>query len=441
MSQPEESSHATQPSRRDFLKTSSAAISTAAVSSLAISRAAHAAGSDTIKVGLVGCGGRGGGAVLQAMNADPGVRIVALADLFDHRLSKGRELLEAEKPKQTTVSDDHCFVGFDAYQKVIDSDVDVVFITNTSRFHARHLKACVDAGKHTFVEKPAALDPPDVKIVLAAADEADKKGLNIVSGLMYRYDPGIQETMKRVHDGAIGDVESIQLTTLRPNFRLRKRLPGQSEIEYQFYNWTHFSWLSGDYGVASLVHHTDLAAWAMKEEHPENAFGMGGRAALYGEEHGDCFDHHAVVYEYADGRKTYAYLRVQPGCYVEVSDIIQGTKGRAHLLKYRIEGENAWQYDGPKRNPYQVEQDELFTSIRSGRVINNGHYMGRSTMAGILGQIACYTGKQITWDQAMAAENVFGPTESECRFSMEPPVKPDADGTYPIRVPGITRLL
>lgn len=421
------------------MKASSAVLSGAATSSLPIFWSAHARGNDTIRVGLIGCGDRGAGAVVQAMQADPSVRLVAMADLFEDALLAKRKILTEMKPHQMAVNDDHCFVGFDAYKQLIDTEVDVVLITNASRFHARHLRACVDAGKHTFVEKPTGIDPPDVKVVLDAAEQAEKKGLSIVSGLMCRYNLGIRETVRRIHDGSIGDIVAVQVTTLRENFRLKKRRPGQSETEYQLYSWTHFSWLSGGFLTASLVHHTDKAAWVMEEEQPKTAFGMGGRACPFGEEHGDCFDHHSIVYEYKNGVKMYAYLSVQPGCYSEVSDIILGTKGRARLMKNRIEGETNWRYEGPKANPYQIEQDELFTSIRNGKPINNGRYMALSTMTGILGQIASFTGQKVSWDQVTEAGNVFGP--AECSFSMEPPVKPDTNGLYPVAIPGVTKLL
>lgn len=424
--------------RRGFLKTSSTIVAGAAAHSLPISWSVHARGDDVIKVGLIGCGDRGTGAAVQAMQADPGVRLVAMADLFEDVLKTKRKVLRETNPSQMMVDDDHCFVGFDGYQKLIDSGVDVVLIANASRFQATHFETCVNAGISTFVEKPAAMDPPDVKRILAAAKKADKKGLRVVSGQMWRYDPAVQETVKRIHDGAIGEVVAIQVTTHRSNFRLRPRKPDQSEIEYQLYNWTHFSWLSGDFLTASLVHHTDLAAWVMKEEQPVTAFGMGGRAAPFGEEHGDCFDHNAVIYEYANGVKLFAFLIVQPNCYTEVSDIVMGTKGRAHLQKGRIEGQNPWRYRGKKGNPYQIEQDELFASVRSGKPINNGRYMALSAMTGIMGQIATYTGKKIDWDQALNSGHVFGP--AECDFSTEPPVKPRADGTYPVRVPGVSRL-
>jgi predicted dehydrogenase len=423
-----------EQTRREFIKRSSA-LPLARLATLSVQHKVHAAGSDVIKVGMIGCGGRGSGAAAQAMNADRGVRITAMADLFADRLGRSRKNLRAENASQMAVDDDHCFTGFDGYKRVIDSGVDVVLIANASRFQARHFEACVDADLHTFVEKPAAMDPPDVKRLSTSAEKAQQKGLSVVSGQMWRYDPAIAETVKRVHDGAIGDIVAIQITTHRDNFRLRPRKPAYSEIEYQLYNWTHFSWLSGDFLTASLVHHTDLAAWAMKEEQPATAFGMGGRAAEFDAEHGDCFDHNAVIYEYANGVKLFAFLIVQPNCYTEVSDIVMGTKGRAHLQAGRIEGENQWRYRGERANPYQIEQDELFASVRSGIPINNGRYMALSAMTGIMGQMATYTGKKIEWDQARKAGHVFGPPECE------PPVKPRPDGTYPVRIPGVSKLL
>jgi predicted dehydrogenase len=425
-------------SRRDFIKRSSAAIGTSLTFLPTIARGANVAGSDLIRVGLIGCGARGSGAAAQAMAADPGVRLVAMADLFEDRLGQSVSAIRQQNPQQTTVDDDHRFVGFDAYKRVIESGVDVALITNASRFHATHFEACVEAGLHTFVEKPAAIDPPDVKRVLSAAESAERKGLSVVSGQMWRYDPAIRDAVKQIHDGRIGDIVAIQITTHRNNFRLRNRKPGMSEIEYQLYNWTHFSWLSGDYCTASLVHHTDLAAWAMKEEQPVTAFGMGGRAAPYNESHGDCFDHDAVIYEYADGRKLFGFLIVQPNCYVEVSDIIMGTEGTIDLQEESRNNQKRLRREGKQVNPYQAEHDELFASIRNGIPINNGRYMAESAMTGIMGQMATYTGKKIAREEALKAGHIFGP--AECDFTTVPPVAPAADGTYPVRVPGFTEL-
>ena len=244
-------------SRRDFITQSSVAIGVSLTCLPAIARGANVAGSDLIRVGLIGCGGRGSGAAVQAMAADPGVRLVAMADLFEDRLERSHAAIKKQNPQQTTVNDDQRFVGFDAYRQVIQSGLDVVLIANASRFQATHFEACVEAGLHTFVEKPAAIDPPDVKRVLAAAEKAEQRGLSVVSGQMWRYDPAIRDGIKQIHDGQIGDIVAVQITTHRNNFRLRRRKPGMSEIEYQLYNWTHFSWLSGDFCTASLVHHTD----------------------------------------------------------------------------------------------------------------------------------------------------------------------------------------
>ncbi len=425
-------------SRRNFIKESSVAIGASLACVPAVARGVNVAGSDLIRVGLMGCGARGSGAAGQAMAADRGVRLVAMADLFEDQLEHSHAAIKKKNPQQTTVNGDHRFVGFDAYSRVIESGVDVALIANASRFHATHFEACVEAGLHTFVEKPAAIDPPDVKRVLVTAEKAEQKGLSVVSGQMWRYDPAIRDAVKRIHDGQIGDIVAIQITTHRNNFRLRNRKPGMSEIEYQLYNWTHFSWLSGDFCTASLVHHTDLAAWAMNEEQPVTAFGMGGRAAPCDESHGDCFDHDAIIYEFADGRKLFAFLTVQPNCYVEVSDIIMGTKGTIDLQEESRKNQNRLRREGKQIDPYQVEHDELFASLRNGKPINNGRYMAESAMTGIMGQMATYTGRKIAREEALATGHIFGP--ADCDFTTDPPVAPRPDGTYPVRVPGFTQL-
>jgi myo-inositol 2-dehydrogenase/D-chiro-inositol 1-dehydrogenase len=244
--------------------------------------------------------------------------------------------------------------------------------------------------------------------------------------------------MKRVLDGAIGDIVAIQETYMRGPYRLVERQPGQGELEYQFRNWYHFRWLSGDDIPQSLLHCTDKGCWAMREEPPVKAFGLGGRSSSVGSVYGDVFDHHSVVFEYANGVRMFGNCRAQTGCYGEVSDNLLGTKGRAELIKGRIEGENEWRYDGPKANMYDIEQQELLASIRSGKPINNGRYMVNSTMGAILAQMVVYTGKQMTWEEAFNSPWKAGP--DKCSLDMEPPVKPNPDGTYPVPVPGIMQL-
>ncbi|MEW6235728.1 MAG: Gfo/Idh/MocA family oxidoreductase [Candidatus Omnitrophota bacterium] len=421
--------------RRSFLKT---AASVAAIGASDIQRYGYAAASDEIKIGLIGCGGRGSAAANDALDAEPGIKLVAMADIFEERLQKSLEGLRDRKPDQVAVDKDHCFVGFDGYQKVIDSGVDAVVIACTSIFHPKYVKAAIDAGKHVFAEKPHAIDPPGVRLAMETFDLAKKKKLCIVSGLIYRYVPAFRETMKRVLDGAIGDIVAIEENYLRTPYVLAPRQPSDKEIEYQFRNWYHFSWLSGDDILQSLVHNLDKAMWAMREEAPIKAHGVGGRSAAFGEIYGNVFDHYAVVYEYADGRKIYGFGRTQENCYTNTSDILIGTKGRCELMNGRITGETNWEYDGEKRDGYKVEHEELFKAIRSGNLIVND-YGVKSSMVGILGQMACYSGKQIGWDEALNSDFTFGPPTGD--FKTKPPVLADAEGNYPVAVPGKTKVI
>lgn len=432
-------------SRREFLGDSVGLISAAAVANLPISRFAHAAGSDVFKVGLIGCGGRGSGAAVNAMNADPSVRLVAMTDIFADRLESSLAAVKKQKGNQVAVDKDHAFVGFDGYQKVIDSGVDLVLIACASRFHPEYMKAAIDGGKHVFVEKPHAIDPAGLRLAEAAVEEARKKGLCVASGLCYRYDLGMRETIKRIHDGAIGEILAIEENYLRSPYRLVERPQGMPEIQYQFYNWYHFTWLSGDDVPQSLIHNVDKAEWAIHEEPPVKAHGVGGRSAFPDPRLGNCFDHYAVVYQYANGMRMYAHGRTQPNCYYEVSDIFLGTKGRADLMKKRIEdlkGVVKWQYERPKNEPVMNDQEhkELFDAIRQGRRIDDGLHMLRSTQVGLMAQIAVYTGQEVTWEQISKSTFKYPPTEGPCDFSIDPPVKPQADGSYPVPMPGITKF-
>ena len=426
-------------SRREFLWASAGAVPAA----LAASGVGYAAGTDAIRVGMIGCGGRCTEAATQAMTADAGVRLVAMGDIVMSRLREKRKDLQAKYPKQVAVDDDHCFAGFDAYKRVIDS-ADVVLIANAAKFHPLHAMAALQAGKHVFVEKPHAIDPAGIKVIQAAVELAKQKNLCLLSGLQSRFSPGYRETIQRVHDGAIGEIVAIQETWLRAPYVLYPRAPGLTEVEYQASNQYHFHWLSGDDVPQTLIHNFDRAKWAMKEQTPVRCYGMGGRSTLHGEIYGSVFDHNAVVYEFATGIRLYAYCRTIPDCYEENSSVILGTKGRAFVTQTRIEGETSWRYSGPRgaaANPYQIEHDELFKAIRSGQPINSGSYMVGSTMMGIMGQIGSYTGKAVAWDQAMKSAFFYPPKPEEVRSDMTPPVKPNADGIYPVFTPGETQLL
>ncbi len=422
-------------SRREFLKTSTAALSAAG-----FARPGFVAGSDMIHIGLVGCGGRGYEAVLNAATADPSVRLVAMCDILMERVKEKLGKLKERKPDQVAVDDDRCFTGFDGYKKVLES-CDVVLIANAAKFHPLHLKAAVEAGKHVFVEKPHAIDPAGIKVVSDACETARKKGLSVVSGLQSRYHPGYRETVQRIHDGAIGEIVAIEENFLRAPYVLYPRAPGLSEVQFQASNQYHFHWLSGDDVPQSLVHNLDRASWVLNEKTPVKAHGLGGRSTLKGEVYGSVFDHHSVIYEFDNGVKIYAFCRTIPDCYNENSSLILGSKGRCDIVKMRIQGETNWRYEGSRRDPYVVEHEALYQSIRSGKPINNGDYMARSTLIGIMGQITCYTGKEVTWDQVSGSSFYYPPRPEECTMEMEPPVKPDATGIYPVFVPGETVLI
>ncbi len=427
-------------SRREFLKTSAAAASGAALATAGLDSRLHAAGSGVIKIGMIGCGGRCTGAAINAMNVERGARLVAMCDMFMDRVHARRKHLKSKKPDQVAVDDDHCFDGFDGYKKVIES-VDVVLIANAAKFHPLHMKAALEAGRHVFVEKPHAIDPRGVKTVIAACELAERKKLSVVSGLQSRYHAGYQETIRRIHDGAIGDIVAIEENFLRGPYGLHRRKAGLNEVQYQCSNQYHFTWLSGDDVPQSLIHNVDRSIWAMKDETPVKCHGLAGRSSMTDEIYGNVFDHHSVVYEFAGGAKLYAFCRTTTGCYNENSSLILGTKGRANLTRCRIQGETSWQWKGPRCNPYDEEHRALFESIRKGRPVNSGYHMAKSTLTTVMGQLSCYTGKEVTWEKAAKSDFHYPPKPEECTIDMEPPVKPGPDGSYPVRIPGKTRLL
>lgn len=426
--------------RRDFLKQASVAAGAATIAGLPIARSAHAAGDETIKIGMIGCGGRCTGAAAESLSAGPSVKLVAMYDVFPDRVQGRRKVLKDRYPDQVQVDDAHCFSDFQGYQKVIDS-VDVVLIACASKFHPMYAEAAIKAGKHVFVEKPHAIDPVGCRRMQAVCDLARDKGLSIVSGLQSRFHAGFQETVKRIHDGAIGDIVSMQSMFLRGPYQTVARNPAYTETQYQFSNWYHFCWLSGDDVPQSLVHNMDRVAWIMKEEMPKWCFGLAGRSTSFGEVYGDMFDHHTVVYEYASGARVYALCQTRNGCYGNSSDIVMGTKGVCHLGACRIEGENPWTFPRDQHNnPYAAEQKALIDAVRSGQPINSGYHMANSTLSTVMGQIACYSGKPTNWDDVAQSDFEFGPSPDEASFDTPPPVTPDATGNYPLPVPGVWKI-
>jgi len=424
-------------SRRDFIHTSTMAASGIALG-LSVERAAHAGSSDIIRVGMIGCGGRNAGAASQALAADPGARLTAMCDIFMDRIKAKREILRQQKSAQVNVDDAHCFTGFDGYKHVIEAS-DVVLIANAAKFHPFHAMAAIRSGKHVFVEKPHGIDPRGVKLMQQACDLAKEKKLCLMSGLHSRHHPGYAETIKRIQDGAIGDVVTIEENFLRAPYGVTERKAGLSELEWQCSTQYHFRWLSGDDVPQSLVHNLDRASWVLGNKAPIKCHGLGGRSTMIEPVYGDVFDHHSIVYEFENGVRVYALCRTTTGCYDEDSSLVFGTKGRASIKACRIWGAANWRWQG-ECDPYQIEHDKLFTAIRSSNPINSGNYMARSTMITVMGQLSCYTGKEVTWEEINQSEFFYPPKPEDCHDGMESPTKPGPDGSYAVPAPGRSKM-
>lgn len=413
--------------RRQFLKT-------AALAFPAVLRGQDA---KPIKVGLVGCGGRGSGAAAQALKADDYAELTAVADVYIDRIDQSLARLQRVAGPKVKVSPERKFVGLDAYQKVIESGVDVVLLATPPGFRPQHLRACIEAGKHVFCEKPIAVDAPGVRHVLETTEMARKKGVSLVSGFCWRRSNYIQATFEQVHSGAIGDVLTYYATyytsPVKPMPPASQRPAGMSDVEWQISNWYNFGWLCGDSLVEQTVHSVDKVAWAMRDEPPVSCVGVGGRQIPA--EGGNIYDHFEISYVYPSGARTFVASRQQVGCYNENADYILGTKGRVTIGRGplpRIEGEKTWTYEGQKNDMYQAEHDLLFAAIRQGKPINDGVWMATSTMLAVMGRMAAYTGQQVTWEQALNSQEKLGPDKLDWNMSL--PVTPMA-------IPGVTKLV
>jgi myo-inositol 2-dehydrogenase/D-chiro-inositol 1-dehydrogenase len=426
----------TTPSRRDFLKSSAIAAAAASAATMAIPSAVRAAGTDVIKVGLIGCGGRGSGAAIQAMSADPGVRLSAIADLFPDHIQLHLASLKKQKPEQCTVTQETQFLGLDAYKQLLASDVDAVILTTPPAFRSIHLKAAIAAGKHVFCEKPIAVDAPGVRSVLETAEEAKKKNLAIVSGFCWRYSYPEMATFEQIHNGRIGEILAHHGTYNTNALWMFPRKPEWSDTEWQLRNWLYFTWLSGDHIVEQAIHTIDKICWSMKDNVAGvKCVGTGGRQVRIDPAYGQIYDHFAVTYEWPNGTRGFLHCRQQENCAADVSDRIYGTKGVANVLGtpgHNITGENPWKYEGENPNMYQVEHNELFKSIRAGKPINNGVRMATSTMMGILGRMAAYTGQVITYEQAFNSKESLVPESLDLKAPM--PVAP-------VAMPGKTKFI
>ncbi len=424
--------------RRKFLRSSGAAIVGGSMINMGFRESAHSQGASVLKVGLIGCGGRGTGAAAQALNADPNVILTAMGDVFEDRLEESHKALMDEVPQKMKVDKAGKFVGFDAYRKVIDSGVDVVLLATPPAFRPHHLSAAIDAGKHVFCEKPVAVDAPGIRKVLAAAKKAKDKKLSLVSGFTFRYDYSKRALFERVLKGDIGNIVSISSTRNGGELWYNPRQPSWTDMEYQMRNWYYQNWLSGDYLVEMIVHSLDLMMWAMGDKTPLKATGTGGRQVRVDPKFGNIYDHFAIEFEFANGIRGFNFSRQQPGCSNRNSIEIMGTLGNAYAnmgeWAHEITGKNKWVYQGEKNNPYQTQHDEFFASIRSSKPMNDGEFMANSTMVAILGRMVAYSGQTLSWSEAINSNQQLGPDHDQYKW--------DFKYTSPeVALPGITKVL
>ncbi|MEQ8786615.1 MAG: Gfo/Idh/MocA family oxidoreductase [Pirellulaceae bacterium] len=437
-------------SRRDFIKTGSSLLVAGGVvaSTLPVARAAHAFGSDTIKIGLVGCGGRGTGAAVQAMNTEGSVKLVAMGDVFPDRLQTAYRSAKSRHGDSVDVPRERQFVGFDAYKRVLETDIDLVILATPPGFRPLHFEAAVKAGKHVFAEKPVATDAPGVRRFLAANELAKKQNLAVAVGLQRHHERAYMATIQQLQDGIIGDITSARAYWNGGGVWVRPRQSGQTELDYQMRNWYYFNWLCGDHIVEQHIHNLDVINWLMGG-YPVSAQGMGGREVRDGEEYGQIFDHHFVEYTYANGAKMYSQCRHIKGCWGSVSEHCQGTKGRADISGAKIydaADKTVFQYKSEKkddngRDGHQQEHHDLFALLRKGERPNEGDYGAYSTMTSIFGRMATYSGQMLKWEDALNSQIALADFDALSSFEDPAPVQPLDDGSYPVPVPGVTKTV
>lgn len=410
--------------RRDFMK------KTAMTSAAMVAPGVFAATQDSpsLKIGLIGCGGRGTGAATDSHQSSKGVVLWAMGDIFADHLSSSAEQLKKEYKDDFKVTPERSFVGWDAYKGVIASGCDIVILTTPPAFRSIHLAAAIDAGKHVFMEKPVAVDGPGVRSVIESAQKAQDKGLCIVAGTQRRHDVAYRECMDRIHNGDIGDVSAAYCYWNQGGLWMHPREEKWSDMEWQLRNWLYFTWIGGDHIVEQHIHNLDVVNWVMQGP-PVKAMGLGGRQVRTDPAYGHVFDHFAVEYEYANGVKLLSMCRQIDGTASRIAEHIVGTKGSSNA-NTQIKGEKAWRWDGDRPNPYVVEHKHLIEAIRSGQKINEAKRVAESTMTAILGRMSTYTGLEVSWDEALNSQTRLVPDVLE--FGDLP--------VAPVAMPGTTKL-
>lgn len=413
---------------------------------LDVARFAHAAGSDVVRIGFIGCGNRGSGACKEALSVEGPVKLVAMGDMFPERLENSLKNLSKydDLRERIDVPDERKFIGFDAYQKVIDAGVDVVLLTTPPHFRPIHFAAAVKAGKHVFMEKPCCVDAPGYRTLVAASEEARQKKLTVVVGMQRRHQRNYREGIQKIRDGAVGEILFVRTYfNMQSGGRSGQLRPaGLSEMEYQIRHWGVFCWLCGDHLVEQATHEIDVANWIIGS-HPLRANGMGGRQVRTGLGSGDIWDHHMIEFEHEGGVRHFCQARQQPGAWEHVSDTVHGTKGVLTL------GTGAWGMGGvtPRSlktrgyqgdNPYQQEHIDLFASIRgAGPHMFDIEYGATSSMTAVMGRMATYSGQLVSWEQAVQSEVSLAP--KRYALDADPPTLPDAGGNYSVAAPGVTK--
>ncbi len=429
-------------SRRDFLKGSAGVVAATAVAEELLSSSVYAAADETMKIALIGCGGRGGGACGQALSTPGPVKLVAIADAFEDNARNKLKDLKGQFGDKVDVKDDKIFWGLDAYQKAIDSDIDLILIATPPGFRPIHFEYAVKQGRNVFMEKPLATDAEGIRKVIAAAEEAKKKNLKVGVGLQRHHQARYLETVKRIQDGALGDLILTRAYWNDAGVWVRPRKPEQTEMEYQMRNWYYFCWLCGDHINEQHIHNLDVINW-IKGGPPVEAHGMGGRQFRNGIDHGEIYDHFCVEYTYKDGTKLHSECRHIPNCWSSVSEHAHGTKGYSDVGGgyFKMADGSDWRYraKGPEIDPYQQEHNDLFDAIRTNKEYNEAFYGASSTMTSLLGRMATYSGKVLTYDQALNSKISLMPE----KFAWDAPPRslPDANGRYKIPMPGVTRVI
>jgi myo-inositol 2-dehydrogenase/D-chiro-inositol 1-dehydrogenase len=429
-------------SRRDFLKSSAGIVAASTLAGSMLSSSVYAAGDETIKIALIGCGGRGSGACNQALSTDHPVKLIAVADAFEDNARSSLNNLKTAHPKTVDVPDDHIFSGFDAYKQALAAGPDLVILATPPGFRPIHFEAAVAAGKNIFMEKPVSTDAPGIRRVLAAAEEAKKKNLKVAVGLQRHHDAKYIETVKRIQGGEMGKLELMRVYWNGDRPWVRPRKPGQTEMEYQMRNWYYFNWLCGDHINEQHIHNLDVANW-VKNGPPVKAQGQGGRQVHTGKDSGEIYDHHSVEYTYADGMTLMSMCRHMPGCWNNVSEHAHGPSTYANVGQGEINGLNGvkwkWRSETKPIDPYEQEHMDLQDAILANKPYNEAEYGAHSTMTSIMGRMATYSGQEIKWEDAINSKISVMPEKFD--FNADPPTMPDADGKYPIPTPGVTKVI